>query len=94
MDITMELKELKAIGLNADEMACLNAIAREYKRACKKHPDWPTDIIHQAAIVNEESGELIRAALQQGYESGNWEATENEAKQTGAMALRFMVNMI
>lgn len=64
----------------------------ELNRAIAKYPDWPADIIHQAAIVNEESGELTRAALQRHYEKGNVMEPYNEAKQTAAMGLRFMLN--
>ena len=37
----------------------LAQIFSEIDRAEKLHPDWPTDPIHQAAIVCEESGELL-----------------------------------
>jgi hypothetical protein len=67
-------------------------IAAEYERAKKKHPRWPwNDYIHAAAIVAEESGELIRAAIQYNYENGNAVDMEKEAIQTGAMIVRFLI---
>lgn len=46
----------------------IEQIQAEVNRAKTKHPNWPSDNIHGAAIVCEESGELIRAALQHKYE--------------------------
>lgn len=65
----------------------------EVERAQKKFPHWPDDIIHASAIVNEESGELIRAALQQKYENGSITECKKEAIQTAAMAIRFLINI-
>lgn len=68
----------------------IQQIVDELGRAMQKHPAWPSDIIHQAAIVSEESGEAIRAALQAKYEGGGLSHLQTEYKQTGAMALRAM----
>lgn len=69
------------------------AILNELQRAINKFPEWPDDVIHAAAIVNEEAGELIRAALQYEYEGGDYEEMRKEAIQVGAMALRFLMNL-
>jgi hypothetical protein len=45
----------------------MKLINTELKDAIAKYPDWPTDIIHAAAVVNEEAGELIRACLNYHY---------------------------
>jgi hypothetical protein len=71
----------------------IELILMEYERACKKFPYWPDDKIHAAAIVNEEAGELIRAALRAKYEGGEWGEMEEEAIQAGAMCIRFLVNL-
>ena len=71
----------------------LMMIARECDTACIKHPNWPDDKIHGAAVVAEESGELVRAALQYHYENGTENAMILEAIHTGAMALRFLMHM-
>src|SRR5436190_23451533 len=68
-------------------------IIEEYHKAIQKHPQWPVDFIHAAAIVGEESGELIQAALQHRYENGQYYNLHKEAIQTGAMALRFLIQM-
>ena len=75
------------------EAEFIKAMRREYRAAKKLYPHWPRDIVHAAGIVNEESGELMRAALQNYY---GREAIEpeviTEAVQTAAMAMRLAVN--
>lgn len=68
-------------------------IANEFDRARQKHPKWcgADDVIHGAAVVAEESGELVRAALMAHYEGGSLVEMQKEAVQTGAMALRFLL---
>ena len=73
------------------EKAVVRAILKELDRARKKFPRWPTSAVHAAAIVCEESGELIRAALQHSDESGELNACDKEAIQTAAMCIRFLV---
>lgn len=79
--------------LPEDVQQKLIQIAHEFNRACEKHPQWcgSTDIIHGAAVVAEESGELVRAALMAIYEDGSIAEMQKEAVQTGAMALRFLL---
>ena len=73
----------------------LRAIGAEIDRARELHPEWPTDQIHAAAIVCEESGELMRAAIN--YEYGSDEPCakgylemRKEAIHTAATAIRFL----
>jgi len=65
-------------------------IKAEIERAREIHPDWPSDVLHAAAIVSEESGELMRAAVQHRGEGGTLEACDEEAIQTAAVAIRFV----
>lgn len=82
----------KLLALPDDVKNCVVLMTDELMKAIAKHPNWPEDnIIHCAAIVSEESGELIRATLQLHYESGSIDEVEKEAIQTGAMALRFLI---
>ena len=79
------------------------AVLSELLRAEEKHPMWPVelseevivhgDFVHAAAIVAEESGELIRAALNFSYEGGAYEDMRKECIQTAAMCIRFLKNM-
>lgn len=70
-------------------------IEYELHRATAKFPTWPDDPIHAAAVVAEESGELVRAVLQATYEPGkaDMEDVAVEAVQTAAMAVRFLLSM-
>jgi len=68
----------------------IESILNEVARAEAKFPDWPSDMIHAAAIVNEESGELTRAALQWTYEGGDIIEAQKEAVQTAAVCIRFL----
>ena len=69
-------------------------ITNEILAAEEKHPHWPKDVIHQAAIVAEEAGELVQAALQYHYEGGSPDRVRKEAIQTGAMAHRLLMHML
>lgn len=87
----MTTKEFEA--LPSDVRVVVGAICKELLKAMDKHKHWPTkDVIHAAAIVGEESGELIRAALQYNYETGSSHDVSKEAIHTGAMAIRFLLN--
>jgi NTP pyrophosphatase (non-canonical NTP hydrolase) len=68
-------------------------IEEEVARAKQKFPWWPEDTVHGAAIVAEESGELVQAALQHTYEGGSEAAMKREAIHTGAMAVRFLESL-
>jgi NTP pyrophosphatase (non-canonical NTP hydrolase) len=73
------------------ENEVIEAIRAELAKARKKFPRWPTTAVKSAAIVCEESGELIRAALQHEDENGMLTACDKEAIQTAAMCVRFLM---
>ena len=65
-------------------------IIAEHKSANIKHPEWPKDQVHAAAVVAEESGELVRAVLNEVYEKENMDFADKEAIQTAATCIRFL----
>lgn len=74
--------------------AVLDDVFEEIRRAEGKFPGWPEDVVHEAAIVAEEAGELMKASLDFYYH--RWPTPErvyDEAVQTAAMALRFLFNL-
>ena len=83
---------ISAVGDGAEGF--LEDILVEYLRARAKHPEWPTDPVHAAAVLGEESGELTQAALQFYYDDGNRGSMRREAVQCGAMSLRFLTHML
>jgi hypothetical protein len=62
----------------------------ELMAARRKFPSWPDSVVKQAAIVCEESGETIRAALMYEDEHGPIGAVYKEAIQTIAMCVRLI----
>ncbi|WP_145542754.1 nucleoside triphosphate pyrophosphohydrolase family protein [Yersinia frederiksenii] len=68
-------------------------IINEAMRASEIHPEWPTDALHAVSILTEESGELMKAAIEFHYNNGDIEAVHEEAIQTGAMALRVLLGI-
>lgn len=82
-------------GMTKEE--AVEMILAELERAEKLHPVWPTDIIHAGAVVAEEAGELLQAC--NNYASNTHPENDNlaemgiEAIQTGAMAIRFLINL-
>ena len=71
----------------------LAQIFSEVERAEKLHPDWPTNPIHQAAIVTEEAGELLQASLNHNEHRGSKKAMITEAIHTAASVIRFLKNI-
>lgn len=47
--------------MTADQ--AMNLVVAELQRAEGQHPGWPTDRLRQVAIVAEEAGEALKAAL-------------------------------
>jgi len=72
----------------------LSAILGEVNRARSKFPGWPEDVVHGAAILGEESGELMHAALNLFYGRGDAKRVREEAIQVGAMAVRLLVERL
>lgn len=70
----------------------IDMVIRELEHACIQHPSWPKDPVHAAAVVAEESGELVQSVLQQVYEPHKGGNPIKEAVQTAAMAVRFLEN--
>ena len=71
----------------------LRFVKLEMEEAERVWPVWPQDVIHQAAIVGEEAGELIEAAVSLTYDQGTAGAIRDEAIHTAAMALRLLLHL-
>ena len=69
------------------------AFNNEVLRAMDIHPVWPTDLIHQIAIVSEESGEAVRAGNNHVYHGEDLEKVRTELIQTGAMCIRTLIHL-
>ena len=70
-----------------ESILCELAIAEDI------HTHWPKDMIHQVAIMAEESGEAVQAALQFVYEEGSLEHYRMELIQCSAMCVRCLKNL-
>lgn len=68
-------------------------IEREVCRAELLHPAWPSDRIHAAAIVAEEAGELVQAAIDNHYATVRKGRIAEEAVHTAATAIRLLINL-
>lgn len=75
------MKKEKAIELILEEMA----------RAEEIHPVWPLDVVHGAAILAEEVGSVLKAALDVYYDRGTSKNLYKEIIHVGAMAIRFLL---
>jgi len=68
----------------------LKLINKEVVRAQKVNGALPSDFVYQAAIVAEEAGELVKAALKLRYEGGTVEQIRKEALHTAATCVRLL----
>lgn len=73
-----------------NEKQILEAITQELGSAEIKHPDFPTSIFRQLAIMQEEAGEVTKAVLHFHYEDGTIEHIKEELIQTAAMCVRML----
>lgn len=73
-------------------MRDIRAIKKEVKRAEKLHPIWPISQIHQVAIVCEEAGEALKAALNYQDHKEPFEEIRKEIIHNAAMCLRWLEN--
>jgi len=69
----------------------IKEIITELERAEKIYPAWPNDPVLAAAVVVEEAGELLQAANNARWHHGSHEDMREEAVQTAAMAVRFLL---
>jgi len=72
----------------------LNKIEDELKRAEEIHPDFPTDIFQQLAILTEEAGEVAKAVNDFEFEGNSIEDVKTELIQTAAMCVRMYANLL
>ena len=73
---------------------CLVAVVSELARNEENHPDWPADSACAARIVLKKAQGLVKVAANdsRGSMDDSSEIAE-QALQTGAMALRFLLNI-
>lgn len=73
-----------------DRLQKYSLVERELERAKKLHPNFPTDIFQQLAIMQEEAGEVTKAVLD--YKDGKCplQHVKEELIQTAAMCMRML----
>lgn len=71
----------------------ISLIFEELKAAENKHPFWPADLIHAVGILTEETGEAMKEAIDITYAGKPTEGLKKELAQTGAMAIRALLNL-
>lgn len=78
-----------------DQPTPIDDVLREVSAATKKFPTWPTDPMHALAVLGEEFGELTKEVVQLTYEphKASLAKMREEAIQTAAMALRFVMSL-
>lgn len=85
------LEKINDAGVRpATMLRTLTDVDRELERARQKHRGFPRDPIHGVAIIQEETGEAMRAAIQATHEGGSYDAIEHELIQSAAMCLRML----
>jgi len=84
------MTELNIKTSSPEMAAAIIMVLADMDRAIRKHPQWPTDNVKRAAIVAEESGELIREANLLDEGKGSLAVLKNECIQTAAMCFRML----
>ena len=71
----------------------INLVFTELEKAEEKYPDFYSDPIHACAVMCEEAGEALQASLDLTYLDGTYDDMIKEVAQTGAMAIRILMNI-
>jgi NTP pyrophosphatase (non-canonical NTP hydrolase) len=87
----MSIEEV-TIDANGEFYGTICDVLQGLHKACEKHPDFPVDIIHQGAIVGEESGELVQAINNHIHEGLPSEQIEKELIDLAAVTIRMLIN--
>lgn len=93
--IEQRYDELDVQKMLADDRVetAVRAILVELARAEHVHPVWPENTLRQVAIMAGEAGEALQAGLHHAEGRGDIDAIRQEAIQTGAMAIRCLINL-
>jgi len=78
--------------LQQEESEKMNII-RELRLAEQKHPNFPTDIFKQLAIMQEEAGEVTMSVNDFYFSNKSIEDVKTELRQTAAMCIRMLINL-
>ena len=65
----------------------------EIGKAEAKHPTWPSDVVHGAAITAEECGSMVKAALDFYYGRGDRAQLKKEMLHMIAMGFRVLLHL-
>jgi len=68
-------------------------VVRSVLAAEEKFPSWPDDLVHGAAIMSEEAGEAVKAALDYTYGRGFLTHYRLELLHTAAMCVRALLDL-
>lgn len=79
------------IASDLELQLAFDAVRKAIESAQRKFPHWPDDMVHGAAIVAEESGELTQAALNHYYHKKDESHIYIEATHTACTAIRTLV---
>jgi len=73
----------------------IDEVINEVGRAAVEFPIWPTRALDAVAVLNEEVRELNKEVLQMTYgpHKTNKDKIREEAIQTAAMAIRFLMSL-
>lgn len=74
-------------------MSIYAEIEAELQRAKNIYPDYPTDLFHALAIMQEEAGEVTKAVLDYHDLKGTVSEIRTELIQTAAMCVRMLENL-
>lgn len=82
-------------GKTMTKEEAIQTIERELDDTLKQWPAWPADPVHAAAVIAEETGELVQACLDFTYALPSFygDSIQKEAAQVGAMAIRMLMHV-